>query len=59
MRTTLAIWSVIFLTFSCAAYIGAQAYDIWRHGFIECYQTTTFYGDEFLCVARPNHVITL
>lgn len=54
MRTSIAIWSGILLTLSCAAYIGAQAYDIYKHGFIECYQTTTFNGDEFLCVAK-NH----
>lgn len=54
MRTTLAIWSAIFLTFSCAAYIGAQAYDIWQHGFIECYQTTSFYDNSMLCVKKEN-----
>jgi hypothetical protein len=59
MRTNIAIWSAILLTLSCAAYIGAQAYDIYKHGFIECYQTTTFNGDEFLCIAKPNHEIIL
>lgn len=57
MRTTLAVWSAIFLTFSCAAYIAAQAYDIWKHGFIECYQTTTFNGDAMLCVTNHGTIL--
>jgi hypothetical protein len=57
MPTNIAIWSAILLTLSCAAYVGAQAYDIYKHGFIECYQTTTFNGDAFLCVS--NHATIL
>lgn len=35
-----------------AAWLGAQAKDIYEHGFIECYETTTFNTTEFLCVKK-------
>ena len=57
MRTTIAVWALICLVFACSAYIAAEAYDIWKHGFIECYQTTTFNGDEFLCIPKNRGTI--
>lgn len=52
MLTRLGIFSIFVLILCWASWLGAQALDIYQHGFIECFETTSFYDDAMLCVKK-------
>lgn len=54
MLMRFGIFSFFVFILCWAAWLGAQAKDIYEHGFIECYETTTFNTTEFLCVKKEQ-----
>ena len=48
MKTLLTLSGFVFIM-CWALNLAAQGYDIYRHGFLECYQTTSIQGDQYLC----------
>lgn len=52
MLLRFGMFSFFVFVLCWAAWLGAQAKDIYEHGFIECYETTNFYDNAMLCVKK-------
>lgn len=52
MMVKFGIFSIFVFILCWASWLGVQAREIYLHGFLECFETTNFYGNEMLCVRK-------